>query len=185
VAGHNPTEDVQALARLYYSPNHMWLDAADDGCWHVGVDDLLARVLGAVDRVTYVTPEGLARPSAVLTVNGWDLEMVFPNPLAITGCNSHLRADPTLLTSNPYTSGWLFEGRQPGAAAGISSGLRHGTAALGWMLREMTRISEFAGGPYLADGGTPQNVMRQLERERALQLFHEFFSLARAESERR
>jgi hypothetical protein len=54
-----------------------------------------------------------------------------------------------------------------------------GRAAMQWMRRDMARISEFAGGDSMADGGVPCDVMRRLDRDRALPLFHELFSLAR------
>jgi glycine cleavage system H lipoate-binding protein len=173
---------VSAPARLYYSPNHMWFDPAADGCWHVGIDDLLARVLGPVDRVTFVAQAGFGRPAAILSVNGLDCEVVFPDPLRITGANQHLRAEPGRLTAEPYTRGWLFEGRQESGGKESIHGLLHGRSALPWMLQDMTRMAEFAGGHFLADGGTPCDMLRALDRERALQLFHEFFSLARVGS---
>jgi glycine cleavage system H lipoate-binding protein len=177
-------EDIDAPDELYYSANHMWFDEARDGCWHVGIDGLLAKVMGAVDRVTFVTLGGVERPVAVLTVNGQDFEMVFPNPLAITGANLHLRADPSRLTSDPYTLGWLFEGRQPEGTDRAVDGLMRGPSVFRWMLNDMTRLAEFAGNGTMADGGTPCDMLRQLERDRARRLFHEFFSLARVGSGR-
>jgi glycine cleavage system H lipoate-binding protein len=172
---------VFAPARLYYSANHMWFDPARDGCWHAGIDDLLARTLGPVEGVTFVALAGFTRPAAVLHLAGVDCEIVFPHPLHITGVNQHLRSEPALVTSEPYTRGWLFEGREDDLEEAMR-GLRHGRTVPAWMIEEMTRIADFAGAGYLADGGTPANVLRALERERALQLFHEFFSLARVGS---
>ena len=93
-------EQVDGIALpgwLQYSANHMWLDVTEDGVCHAGIDAFLSRALGKVDRISYVWQKGERRPAAVLTVNGMDLEVVFPNPLMLTGCNLYLRADPARL----------------------------------------------------------------------------------------
>jgi glycine cleavage system H lipoate-binding protein len=177
-------DGVEAPAELYYSVNHLWFEPAADGGWHIGIDDLLARMMGSVDGVTFVTLAGVKRPAVILTVNGLDLEVVFPNPLPIEGANLHLRAHPAGLTSDPYAIGWLFEGRHQGDAKEATRGLMRGREALEWMRKDMARIAEFASGEYMADGGVPWDVIRRLERDRALPLFHELFSLARVGSER-
>lgn len=172
-------DGVEMPDGLYYSANHLWLDPAGDGCWHVGIDGLLAKALGSVDSVTFVTTAGAGRPAVILHVNGLHFEVVFPNPLAIGVANLHLRADPSELTSDPYGMGWLFEGQQERDAAALIRGLMHGGEVVDWMRKDMARISELAGGDSMADGGVPCDLLRTLERDRALPLFHEFFSLAR------
>ena len=72
---------------LLYAGNHMWLDLTEDGVCHIGIDAFLSRALGKVDRISYVWTKGNHRPAAVITVGGMELELVFPNPLLVTGCN--------------------------------------------------------------------------------------------------
>ena len=74
-------DEIQVPTRLPYTPNHMWLDVAEDGHCHVGIDGFLAHVIGEVEKIGFVTSRTLDRPIAVLTVNGADLQMAFPNPL--------------------------------------------------------------------------------------------------------
>jgi len=167
---------------LYYSANHLWLDRSADGCWHVGIDALLAKTIGSVEGVTFVTLQGEQRPAVILDVNGLHFEVVFPNSLAIGGANLHLRADPSELTSDPYGMGWLFEGVHHGANEAATQGLMRGGEVLEWMRKDLARISERAGDGSMADGGVPCDMLRRLERDRALPLFHEFFSLARVGS---
>ena len=95
---------------LWFAPSHTWLAVASDGVCHIGVDAFLARTLGGIDRVQFVTTKGLERPAAVLTVRDVDLTVSFPNPVFITGVNGALRADPARLARDPYGLGWLFEG---------------------------------------------------------------------------
>ncbi len=160
---------------LKYSANHMWLDVTEDGVCHAGIDAFLSRALGKVDRISYVWQKGERRPAAVLTVNGLDLEVVFPNPLHLTGCNLYLRADPGRLASEPYTGGWLFEGTP---LPETTRNLMGGDTARDWMEHEHRRINEFLQQQTgcTADGGTfAGGLPRVLEREQALVLFHEFF----------
>jgi glycine cleavage system H lipoate-binding protein len=163
---------------LKYSANHMWLDVTDDGVCHAGIDAFLSRALGKIDRISYVWLKGHHRPTAVLTVEGLNLEVVFPNPFLLTNCNLYLRADPSRLTSQPYTGGWLFEGvPEPGAM----DNLLEGAGARTWMEREQRRINEFLQQqhslPTAADGGQfVAGLAGVLDRDQMLALFHEFFS---------
>jgi len=162
---------------LRFSENHMWLDVTEDGVVHAGIDAFLSRALGKVDRVSYVWQKGARRPAAVLTVNGIDLEVAFPNELMLTGCNLYLRADPSRLATDPYTAGWLFEGTPLDET---TRGLMDGEAAKGWMHREQARINDFLQQQTgcTADGGMfASGLPRLLEREQTLELFHEFFYL--------
>ena len=103
-------DHIAAPDWLRYSANHMWLDATEDGSCHVGIDAFLSRSLGRVEAVSYVWERGRHRPAAVLTAGGIEVEVVFPNAMLIAGCNRYLRADPSKLSTDPYTAGWLFEG---------------------------------------------------------------------------
>ena len=162
---------------LQYSANHMWLDVTEDGACHAGIDAFLSRALGKIDRISYVWLAGRHRPTAVLTVNGTDLEVVFPNPFLLTKCNLYLRADPSPIAAQPYTGGWLFEGVPDAETA---NGLFRGPAAREWMEAEQRRMNEFLQQQHAglaADGGLfAPAIARKLDRDRRLNLFHEFFS---------
>lgn len=178
-----PPETVDGIpmpGELGYSANHMWLDITEDGVAHAGIDAFLGRALGPVDRIGYVWQKGLHRPTAVVTVAGVDLEITFPNPLQLTGCNPYLRANPGRLTSEPYAGGWLFEGVLD---AGTLENLARGRQARDWMEDEVRKMSEFLqqlpgpNGRMAADGGMfSAGLARYIERDRMLALFHEFFS---------
>jgi glycine cleavage system H lipoate-binding protein len=178
-----PMEEVDGIPLpewLRYSANHMWLDIGEDGICHAGIDAFLSRVLGQADRVSYVFQRGQHRPTAVVTVNGIDHELVFPNPFLITSCNLYLRAEPARLTTEPYTGGWLFEGEP---APETLDNLLQGAPARRWMEQEQHRINEFLqqqpapNGPLAADGGLfAPGLSRFLDREHMLGLFHTFFS---------
>lgn len=169
-------DGVEFPGWLRYSSNHMWLDVGEDGICHVGIDGFLSRVLGTVERISYVWQKGVHRAAAVLTVAGMDLQVVFPNPFLLTGCNLYLRANPDRLTAEPYTRGWLFEGQpQPGTL----SDLMDGEEARTWMEQEQKRINQYLQQQTgcAADGGMfAAGLAGRLERDQMLGLFYEFFS---------
>jgi glycine cleavage system H lipoate-binding protein len=165
---------------LSYSANHMWLEVTEDGICHAGIDAFLARVLGKIERLSYVWEKGRHCPTAVLTAAGQDFEATFPNPMLLTNCNLYLRANPSRLISEPYTAAWLFEGMP---LPETRNHLRSGVAARQWMEREQRRINEFlqqpADGsqPCAADGGQfAEGLAAHVPPERLRALFHEFFS---------
>jgi glycine cleavage system H lipoate-binding protein len=172
---------------LWFASSHTWLDIASDGVCHIGVDAFLARTLGGIDRVQFVTSKGLERPAAVLTVRDVDITVSFPNPVFITSVNGALRADPARLARDPYGLGWLFEGivRDRSVVGNgsprISDGLLRGEAATAWMRREGLRLRALAeaaserisGVRLAADGGLPApGLIRTLPHEEALRLSH-------------
>jgi glycine cleavage system H lipoate-binding protein len=181
------TEGIQLPAWLQYSGNHMWLDITDDGVCHAGIDAFLSRALGTIDRVSYVWMKGRHRPTAVLSAGGLDVEVMFPTPMLLTNCNLYLRADPSRLTSEPYTGGWLFEGVP---LPETTEGLLSGEKARGWMESEQQRINELLqqaqnpgtdsrGKPIkqMADGGLfAAGLAHLLPRDQMRALIHEFFS---------
>jgi len=169
---------------LHYSANHMWLDAAKGGSCHLGLDAFFTRALGAVERITFMRQTGVHRPSAVLTVRGVDLEVVFPNPILVTASNLYLRAHPAKLTADPYGMGWLFQGLQLPGQPSVAAGLICSDAVAPWIEREIGRMSAFLaecrssrhGATLMNDGGVfGPDVLQQLSREETLRLFHEFF----------
>ncbi len=176
---------------LHYAANHMWLDASEEGVCHIGIDALLARTLGQVERITYLTPRGVHHPAVVIGAGTAEFHMVFPNRLLITGPNVYLRANPSKLAADPYRSGWLFECRPvPDAAEEVTAGLyAGGEPATRWMQAEYDRLGAFihnqAGlssngeDTLVADGGTvAPGVVHYADRDCIARLYHAFFSPA-------
>jgi glycine cleavage system H lipoate-binding protein len=191
-SGRMPVVDgIPVPQELSYAPNHMWLDVAEDGHCHVGIDGFAAKVLGVVHKITFVTPRGGGRPVAVLRVNGVDLQMVFPNALHVTGANAYLRTTPQKMTADPYGAGWLFETFEPSLAATTTAsareGLIDGRAAVPWMRNELDRLNEFVhdltaaqhsdGSRFMADGGAVEDgIASRLDADSLINLNTEFFA---------
>jgi glycine cleavage system H lipoate-binding protein len=185
-------EGMKVPLSLWYSPNHLWLDAGPEETVHVGIDAFLATVLSSVDSLAFVTTKGLNYPTVVLSVHGVDLQIVFPHQILITRHNAYLRTNPSKLLTHPYSLGWLFEGTAPrqgasGTPSPILDGLVSGTDAVEWMRSEHRRMSalahEFTARPdrnghlMMADGGTfSPTLFAELTRDQILHVFNEFFS---------
>jgi glycine cleavage system H lipoate-binding protein len=179
-------EGIPVPSNLYYTSNHMWLDVHESGSCHIGIDGFLARLIGTLDRVSFVTMKGVNRPAAVLTMGGVDWPITFPNPLLISSANVYLRGNASRLTTDPYGSGWLFEGWQPPAGATPRRGLVSGQRAMSWMTSEVQRLSGFVqecamkrapeGEAALCDGGAfVPGLLDHLTRDEMFLLLHEFF----------
>jgi len=176
MAASDEVDGIAMPAELSYTANHLWLEVGEDGQCHAGIDAFLSRALGKVERIQYVWQQGLHRPAAILTAGGVDWEVVFPNPMLLTGCNLYLRANPGRLNSEPYTAGWLFEGS---LVEGTTDNLMQAASARAWMERDVSRIHEAVqrGSGMAADGGLfAAGVLNCLDRESRPALFHEFFS---------
>lgn len=165
---------------------HMWLDVSTEKNCHIGLDSLLTRLLGRINRLSFVTSQGEQCPSVVITTHGMNLHLVFPNPMQITCPNAQARVDPERITLDPYGTGWLFEGTEP-RNKDIRSGMLSGEEAQRWMKREMERVTDMihrylpAQGDkrrlLAADGGLPvESAIRHLRRNEVSEFLDELFT---------
>jgi glycine cleavage system H lipoate-binding protein len=194
--GENTTcslvEGIPIPRRLAFTSNHFWIDQADDGTCHIGIDGFLGTLFQKIDKINFLTTKGIATPIVVVTVAGVDLQFVFASPLNITAVNTYLRTDPDKVLTHPYGSGWLFEGTLPEGANGsakeyFSLELLRGDEAHQWMKKEVAHLSDFlhntilpnhsTGMAMMADGGAVSaDFTSHLEHTELLHLFNEFFS---------
>ena len=185
-------DGIYLQTNLSYSANHMWLDQTEEGNCHIGVDAFLTQAIRHIDALNYVTVKGTAHPTLVLTVNGVDLQLIFPIPIEITGTNSYLRSNVQKIISHPYSSGWLFEGKIHEQNS-IEQSTSHPTHllkdkdAVKWMRQEVRHLDEFIHSQIIPrhtgeqqvmmNGGTVHpEFLAQLSKQEALNIFNEFFS---------
>jgi glycine cleavage system H lipoate-binding protein len=179
-------EGIEVPSHLYYSRNHLWLDQTAPGSCHIGIDGFMAAVLGHIDQVTFLSTKGTNRPTVILTVKGADLPVVFPCRVPVRSANLYLRAAPQRLLTEPYTSGWLFEGGELALDdIGSESMLLPGVEAAKWIGDECRRLSTLVHEQMLGetvaavlnDGGSFEHgLCNYLARDKVLSLFNEFFS---------
>lgn len=164
-AGEEVVDGMRVPHWLWYSSNHMWLHVSADGILHVGIDELLAKILGRVDDLIFVTLNGVYQPTVVFCTSGAGVRLAFPNRILITKTNSHLRAHPSKIVQEPYTLGWLFEGvtskeSGPRDRRLITSGLIAGREAGGWMHRERQRIAQLKDNFPVHQDRRPASTLR-------------------------
>lgn len=176
---HDDADSISLPENLSYTTNHWWMELATDGPCHLGIDAFLARLLGSVDRVEFLACGGITWPAVVLSFNGNQSQTVFPESVSITGFNTYLRRDPARLCAEPYSRGWLLEASvDEGTRDRLRSVLMDAAAARRWVEQENLRVNERVqrvDSGLAADGGLfVAGLLRELDRESSLRLFHEF-----------
>ncbi len=159
---------ASTAVNLLYSPNHFWLDVADSGLCHIGLDRFVADFAGSIDGITFITMHGKHCPALALTIHGVEWPMSFPNPVLIQKVNGRVRSDPSRIVKDPYGAGWLFEGWEvPGRTR---DGLVSGAQASAWQGDERARLAlEIHETDALdCDGGMPVSGIAQLLPHRHL-----------------
>jgi len=190
--GDHSVEGIEVPGRLAFTSNHFWIDQADDGTCHIGIDGFLSKFFQKIDKIHFLTTKGITTPIVVITVRGIDLQFVFASPLNITGVNAYLRTDPDKVLTHPYSSGWLFEGTIPESYTGaakdyFSLELLRGEQARQWLTKDVEHLSDFlhdtilpnhtSSQAMMADGGVASaDFADHLEHDELLHLFNEFFS---------
>jgi glycine cleavage system H lipoate-binding protein len=184
--GHRYCDTYLALARphrtaappknLLFAPNHLWLDASEEGLCHIGVDAFLVDVVGGIDGVTFVTVGGSKRPVVALQVNGFEWLLSFPNLLRIQTPNTYAQSNPQRVAADPYGAGWLFQGWE--VPQRTRAGLIGGEQAVAWLDEEKQRLARYIheSQELGADGGeAAPGVLRLVPRAGVVALFQRFF----------
>ena len=151
---------------FYLSEGHTWFRPDSSVGLRVGADALVARALGAVEKVVLPKlgePVKAGQPLFQLQYHGCELKI----PSLITGhvaaLNPGLGKRPELVAQDPYGSGWICA-ITPTQADGSSGGMRSGEKATAWLEQEFHRFREFLSlqvspDPALSasypDGGLP------------------------------
>lgn len=163
--------------------HHGWLRPLRGQRVEVGVDDLLQKVLGPVDRVT-LPPAGQAIDvgAPLMTLSHGPLDVVVRSPVAghVTAANPRLSHDPGLINRAPYGAGWAVRLREDLGPA-RSPHLRWGADAASWFRDEVDRMIAFlapaGASPALIQDGGPldEDLARELDEDTWRQLKARFF----------
>jgi glycine cleavage system H protein len=151
---------------FYLSEGHTWFRPDSSVGLRVGADALVARALGAAEKV--ILPKlgesvKAGQPLFQLQYHGRELKI----PSSITGhvaaLNPGLGKRPELVAQDPYGSGWVCA-ITPTQSDGGSGDMRSGEKATAWLEQEFHRFREFLSlqvspDPALSasypDGGLP------------------------------
>ena len=155
VQGYRPAGALRYRSGLLYAPTHTWLRPEGERL-RVGLDDLAQRLLPWAVAVSLPRTGQAVRagePVAVISSGGREVRVAAPVSGRIVAVNPEVAREPTLVKSESYGRGWLFEVAPEGRAW---AGLPGGEAARAWLRSEGERLSRFyeqSLGYAAADGG--------------------------------
>ena len=98
-----------------YTKSHFWFTESAHGLWRVGFTKFATRMLGDIVEYQFETPEGTAIGfgQKIGWIEGFkavsDLFSIIEGEFG--GENRDLREDITLIESDPYERGWLYQAR--------------------------------------------------------------------------
>jgi glycine cleavage system H lipoate-binding protein len=98
-------------AGYYLSAWHLWVKIEDQGMVRMGIDDFGARLLGKIDTIhTPLMGKRLHQGQPGFTLFKERYPIVFSSAVTgiITRVNPEVQKHPNLVTTAPYTDGWIF-----------------------------------------------------------------------------
>ena len=145
--------------------NHTWMKM-EKGVAVIGMDEFLARMLGAVESVLLPGVGAAVAPANAeisLSSGGRKIRLASPVEGRVMEVNTDVLSNPAAAHRDPYGGGWLFK-VSPSVRVPVSGSLS-GAAAGEWLRTQMDLAKEFltsaSGGrrgamiTTLPDGGTP------------------------------
>jgi glycine cleavage system H lipoate-binding protein len=187
-------EDIQAdpylpPRGLFFHQGHCWAQIEQEGMCRVGMDGLIAQLLGRIDAVTLpIIGTEVREGDTIARIRQGDHVLALKSPVdgTITGVNDRLKLGQ--LRSKPYSDGWLAV-IQPKSLGEDARKLVVGDEVVNWHKREFQRIADYFGSlpklssrlVYDTGTGAPKlsSVMEKIE-EPEWQRFQEMFMEGRS-----
>jgi glycine cleavage system H protein len=105
-------ENYQVPDGYFYTKDHEWLQRKQDGSLIVGITDYAAKMLHDIVYVTlprqdesFKMKDVFGQVESVKTVS----DMYMPLSGTIVRSNDRLTREPEIVSSSPYTDGWMLE----------------------------------------------------------------------------
>lgn len=133
-------------AGAFVSPQHAWVQIALNGRVRVGLDDLVRKVFGPVNRVTLPADgAGVERGQPLFSVYYGEHELAIPAPLSgkVLAVNTEHAEHPEWLAIKPFELSWVCE-LEPSDLAGELPTLKIGQQAVDWYQSELDRYTRLA-----------------------------------------
>jgi glycine cleavage system H protein len=166
---------------LSYHPGHAWALETGNGRVRVGLDEFASSLLGKVLRFEAPQRGRWFRQGekgwTVVTERG-EVSMLAPAEGEIVAVNAKAIADPELVSSDPYGTGWLIEIFSPDTQVSFRN-LLSGAMARRWMEESIAELrqalSPMASATALDGGRISSQLGQELPKERWEELTHRFF----------
>ncbi len=107
----SPLKKINFPSDRLYSSSHTWIQNRSDGTMRIGIDGFLAKLLQPIVGVALVqSPSRIesSQPYAWLIRDAETFALYNPISTITATLNASLTAKPSLLTNDPYESGWLL-----------------------------------------------------------------------------
>jgi glycine cleavage system H protein len=128
---------------LFFHRNHCWAQLETGGSWRIGVDALIAPLVGRVDGITMPEPGTRVREGdPLVTIQQASNQLVIRSPVTgeVLDANRSLQGQSVI--GSPYTTGWMCLVRSENLAHDTRR-LAVGDDAVKWQSREAGRLVEF------------------------------------------
>jgi len=149
--------------------NHTWSKDEQQGIVTIGLDEFLAKFLGAVERIAIPPSGGLVDPAAQsirLEDGGKAVMLAPPVPGRVVSINHEVLRSPALAAMDPYGKGWLIKVQAEKSNDGMI-----GAQAMQWLREQAEAARDFfsvrqghGAFAYAQDGGEPVvGLMKQFD----------------------
>jgi len=161
---------------------HTWVtkEGASSNDARVGVDKFVTNLMGKIDHIEVRGTDRWVRQGQkliTLSSNGASVDLLSPVEGVVTAVNDDVLRDPSLVTNDPYESGWIAMVKSPDLRINQRN-LIQGSMVAPWMQNNVARLSAMLSPlPALAqDGGSPiSGLLPQLTPELRQKVVKEFF----------
>jgi CheY-like chemotaxis protein/glycine cleavage system H lipoate-binding protein len=138
--------ELNVPAGAFVSPQHAWARIGLNGAVRIGLDDLVRKVFGKIDRVELPgMGSRIKKGETLFSVSFGDYKLDIPSPLSgrVLTVNSEHAEHPEWLAIKPFELSWMCL-MEPSDLTAELPGLRIGSDAVSWYQRELDRFSELA-----------------------------------------
>jgi CheY-like chemotaxis protein/glycine cleavage system H lipoate-binding protein len=138
--------ELNVPAGVFVSPQHAWARIELNGIVRIGLDDLIRKIFGNVDRVELpAVGQKVTRGEPLFSVVYGDYSLKVPSPLSgrVNAVNAEHAEHPEWLAIKPFQLSWMC-GIEPSDLAAELADLRIGRDAIDWYQAELDRYSELA-----------------------------------------
>jgi glycine cleavage system H lipoate-binding protein len=163
-----------------FHPGHTWATKESATNARVGVDKFVAHLMGKIDHIEVRGTDHWVRQGQkliTLTANGASVDLLSPVEGVVMAVNDDVLRDPSLITNDPYESGWIAMVKSPDLKVNqrnliqgpmVASWMQDNTARLNAMLSPSPALAQDGGGP--VSGLLPQ-LTPELRKEVVQDLF--------------
>ncbi len=163
--------------------NHTWLKDDPQGTITIGLDEFLAKFLGAVESLVIPPSGALVNPETqgiTLENRGKEIRLASPVSGKVMSVNQDVLRSPALAATDPYGRGWLMKIQPEKKGEGMV-----GAQAMQWLRQQADAAREFFGaleghGAYALaqDGGEPvTGLLKQYDGGAWREFQHRFLEL--------